>query len=272
MARLAALRLFQAAMKPDELLLAVGAGPHLLPLYQALKWRLQPVAGTYYSVARMSALLELASEGEGDRPAWTRLVPLADPAFRLSQFAGCALHRSPRVVVADMTAFDAEADRLIDELSPLQGVTTYRSAATLNWKFRDRLAGKHFLLAARAAGGVLRGYAAVKLMRRGGVRWGEITDLLAHPAESHVFQTLLSVAVQRCGAFDADFLRLRCSHPSQTALLRPPFWIRRNRPVIDDLLYFTRDQELAGELARTPWHLTSVVSDRTDHGRDEWDQ
>lgn len=67
-------------------------------------------------------------------------------------------------------------------------------------------------------------------------------------------------------------VRLRCSHPSQTALLRPPFWFRRNRHVIDDVLFYTKDQDLAGRLSQESWHATSLASDRTDHGRDEWNQ
>lgn len=267
---LAALRLFQAAMKRCGLVLAVGAGPNLLPLYRALKWTLQPVAGTYFSIGRLGGLLQLAEAAEGPAPAWKRAVPLTNPAFGLAQLAGCMWRPNSEVHVDAVNEFGAGTDELLQELTPALGISTYRSAAVLQWKFFGRPGGKHFVVAARDARGGLRGYAAVKLMRRGDVVWGEIADLMAHPEEPAVFQSLLRTAVKRCREHHTDFVRFRCSHPAQLALVGPPFWIRRNRHVIDDVLYFTRDRELARALAELPWHLTSVVSDRTDHGRDEW--
>jgi hypothetical protein len=193
-----------------------------------------------------------------------------NPGLRLAQSMGCAWQRNSRFVVEELAHFNEEIDHLLDELMQTLGVTTYRSAAILNWKFLGRPQGKHFVLAVRDAHGALRGYAAVKMMRRGDVRWGEITDVLAPPNEPEIFRTLLRASVRRCLSFDADFVRFRCSHPAQTALLRPPFWVRRNRPVIDDVLYWSRHADVIQAVKEGPFHLTSVVSDRTDHGRDEF--
>ena len=97
-------------------------------------------------------------------------------------------------------------------------------------------------------------------MRRGEARWAEVVDYLGDP------RGVTAEVVREALRLRLDFVRLRCSLPEHRAALRSPFWIAHNRPVIDDLLIYSKDARLQETLAAGRWHLTSIVSDRTDHG------
>jgi len=156
---------------------------------------------------------------------------------------------------------------LEERLRPLFGVTTDRTAGVLDWKFSNRPHGSHFFVALRAP--ELEAMAAVKVMGRGRARWAEVVDYLCDPSDGERFQKLMGSVVRASLELDLDFVRLRASAKAHLATLRKPLWVVRNRPVIDDLLVYSRDKQLVDELCASPWHLTTIVSDRTDHGADE---
>ncbi|MBL8214968.1 MAG: GNAT family N-acetyltransferase [Bryobacterales bacterium] len=262
---LVGLHLFHEAGRLSPLALGVGVGPHLVSTYKAMRWQRRAVAGTYFSIRRPASLLKLTPEPQdGVLP---KLLPLAAPLFGALQYTGAWLRRDPGIAIESWDVFPNEVDSLLADLLPVSGIAPFRSAALLNWKFRGRPAGRHFLLGARRSGALL-GYAAVKLMRRGEARWAELVDLVAPPQEPAVFHSLLAETVRRSGK---DFVRFRCSHHSQTTHLGRPFWIRHNRDVVDDVFYSAKDAGVSQQLAQAEWDLTSLVSDRTDHGRDEWE-
>jgi len=263
-------RLFREVMKKCPLLLVTGAGPKLFRFYKAMGWNYRNIASTYFSVRRPGPLLAVAKEtGESHTPLES-LLPIAGWAM----MALHACHPSPkhRFEFTLLHRFGDEVDRLAERVIPSLKVTSYRSANYLNWKFNQRPQGTHFVITARHNGGSdIQGYAAVKIMdRRPHARWAEVVDFLLEPGDSNVFAALMHQIAERTRQWDVDFLRLRCSLPEHGARLRAPFWIRRNRPVIDGTFFRAEDAQLARYLTEEPWHLTSLVSDRTDHGADEF--
>jgi len=267
----AAVRLFRTVMKKCPLLLVTGAGPKLFRFYKALRWDYREVASTYFAVRRPGPLLALAGETGEPRPLLKPILPLAGLAMSALQSARRAwrLPFTAEFEFHRLDYFGNETNDLIERLAPTFSVTSFRSSAYLNWKFNQRPEGTHFIVAARRGRGPgIDGYMTIKIMERPPhARWAEIVDFLGEP---RAIDSLLDQAAKWVSQYDVDFLRLRCSLSGHRELLRGPFWIRRNRPVIDGTFFRTEDAELARYLAKEPWHLTSLVSDRTDHGADEF--
>jgi hypothetical protein len=270
----AALRLFQVAMKKCPLLLVTGAGPKLFRFYKALRWDYREVSGTYFAIRRPGPLLALARDAGETRPALEPFLPLAGLAMTALQSAWGRWREWPGVEFEfdRLDRFGDESDDLIERVLPSLPATSHRSPPYLNWKFNQRPEGTHFAIAARRKGrSRIEGYMAVKIMeRRPHARWAEIVDFLTDPGDPTVFAGLLGQVTRQALEADVDFLRLRCSLKEHRNLLKSPFWIHHNRPVIDGTFFRTEDAELSRYLAEAPWHLTSLVSDRTDHGADEF--
>jgi len=254
-----AVNLFQQVMRSANLLFGVGAGPNLLPSYQRMGWRHVHLADTAFAVFRPHRLAALAGEpSRGLRPVVLRV---AAPALR-------AMHELCAPMNAEVTEeIPAGTAELEARLRPHFGVTTDRTAGVLDWKFTNRPHGNHFFVALRTQ--ELQAMAAVKVMARGQARWAEVVDYLCDPSDGDRFQGLMGSVVRASLGLDLDFVRLRASVKAHLAALRKPLWVVRNRPVIDDLLIYSRDKQLVDELCASPWHLTTIVSDRTDHGADE---
>ncbi len=267
----AALRLFQAVMKKCPLLLVTGAGPKLFRFYKAMRWDYREVSGTYFAIRRPGPLLAVARDAGETWPMLRPFLPLAGLAMTALQSAR-RVRMGVEFELSRLDRFGEETDDLIERALPSLPVTSHRSSLFLNWKFHQRPQGTHFAIAARRSGRPrIDGYMAVKIMeRQPHARWGEIVDFLAEPGDSSVFRSLLDQATNIALEADVDFLRLRCSLREHRDLLRAPYWIHRNRPVIDGTFFRTEDAHLSRYLAEAPWHLTSLVSDRTDHGADEF--
>lgn len=267
-------RLFQAAMKGRPLLMSTGGGPTQLRFYKAMGWQYREVFGSYYAVRRPARLLALAQEAGEKRPLLKPLLPVAGLAMTALQSAGRMWHRmhAHSFEFDRLDHFGEETRDLIERVLPSIPVTSHRSSPYLNWKFNQRPAGTHFVVTARRKGASqIDGYIAVKIMERSPyARWAEIVDFLTAPNDSRVFEALLYEATRHALKVDVDFLRLRCSLQEQQALLKSPFWIRRDRPVIDGTFFRAEDAELNRYFATEGWHLTSLVSDRADQGCDEF--
>ena len=274
---LAPLRLFQSFMEQERLVLTTGAARHMLPMFQALGWNRRRIALTYYLPLRPGRLVKMAAE-LGRVPRWAQW---AGPGLWASDrvmpsmyrwVSGWSRFRSDRVIVETLDEFATELDGPIQELVSAMGVTNYRSSALLEWKFSQRPLGQHTAWIARdRENGRVRGYLAAKLMRRQHVAsWLEIVDYLAAPGDTTAFTSLVAKAYRMALDFKVDFARLRLSCPQHTVPLRPPWWIHRTTPISDEVFFYTKDAGLRDQLAQAPWHLTTLASDRTDNGRDEW--
>ena len=271
----AALGLFNAVMEKCPLILVAGAGPKLSPFYAAMHCDYREAGATYFSIRHPAAMVALTRDPENSRTLFDTLMPIAGTAMSALQashrvwqkYSGSSFEFKP------LETFGDETDDLIERALPSLGVTSYRSADYLNWKFKSRPVGTHFVIAARRKGySRIAGYIAVKIMERlPHGRWAEIVDYLADPADPKLFEGLLDHAVSRAMDFHIEFLRLCCSLVPHCNLLHAPFWIRHSPTLMDGTFFKTNNSELANCLAKEPWHLTSLVADRTDYGADEFE-
>jgi hypothetical protein len=239
-----------------------------------MRWDYREVAATYFAVRRPGPLLAVARDASETWPMLKPFLPVAGLAMTALQSARGIWREKlqANLEFSRLDRFGDETDDLIERTLPSLLVTSHRSSRFLNWKFNQRPQGTHFAIAARRNGrSRIDGYVAVKIMeRRPHARWAEIVDFLVEPYDSIVFASLLDQATKVALDADVDFLRLRCSLREHRDLLKAPYWIHRNRPVIDGTFFRTDDAQLSQYLAAAPWHLTSLVSDRTDHGADEF--
>ena len=273
---LGARQLFKRAMGSARIVMATGVASRILPIYRSLGWQcLTPVRARYH-VLRPGRLLALASTTETP-PEMSKATRLAlagaDRVMPLAARARTGVQRvvgGPRRVeiVARLDAFfDDDIARIVEAC----GITEYRSAALLNWKFVERPVGKHRVLALRSDSGRLRGLMVLKWMERPSItRWLEIADYLVHPDDAAAFRMLVRQAESTAAADRLDFVRFRLAHPAHVALLRPPTWVDHTRPSVDDVFVFTKEPTLLSAVTSSPWHLTSLASDRNETGRDEW--
>jgi hypothetical protein len=266
---LAARQLFKRAMSGAPLVMATGVATHVVPIYNGLGWKRLSVMRARYSVLRPSRLLALAktTEAAPETNAALRLgIALAD---RVLPFAGRVLAARPLSEIEQVTRFDPDWDADIHALTARLGITEYRSAAVLNWRFVDRPIGTHRIVVMRSRRG-LRGMMVVRWMTRPGIaRWVDVVDYLVDPDDHTGFDRLTGAALAIAGESSVDFVRFRLSHPSHTELLRRPLWIDHTRPMNDDLFAFSGDQALVATLESSKWHLTALASDRCETGRDE---
>ncbi|RME29355.1 MAG: GNAT family N-acetyltransferase, partial [Deltaproteobacteria bacterium] len=239
---MAAMALMREAVTAGRTLLATGVPARLLPFYEVFRWRRIPVGGSFYAVCRPRPLVDLAHAGDADSPATPKLpaavrtlLPLSDRLLPLLRRARSAMIPG-RGSVELLPAVPDAADGLFHRLRELLAPTPVFDAAALRWKLEARPCGRHELLGLPGAGGQLRGLAVLKLRRRPGVAgWGEVAAILVHPEDGPGFHRLLGGVEERAHRHDLDFLRLRCSVPALQRRLRPPWWLRRDRPPITDL-------------------------------------
>jgi hypothetical protein len=270
----AVFRMFEHLLKKKcPLLLGTGAGPKLLRFYKALGFRYREIAGTYYSIRRPDRLRAFGDESGVDGPVLKPMLPFGGTGLRALRAARDMLRRAPseEMEFEHLNFFGTETDELIARLKPSFPVTPFRSAASLNWKFNQRPLGKHFVITARRKGHAgIDGYMAVKEMERPDrAHWAEVVDFLTARYDHAAMEGLIDRAEKEAAAAGVDFVRLRCSLPEHHGLLKAPFWVRRDREVFDGTFFRAENADLTRHLEEAPWHLTSLVSDRTDHGSDE---
>ena len=273
-------QLFKQAMKSAAVVMATGVAPRIIPIYRGLGWQqLSPVRARYH-VLRPSRLLALAggtdSPPEVSRPVRITLG-IADPILRLAGRARARVRRAARRLVPGalrvdtVDRFEGAWDDDLCRLTEACGVTEYRNAALLNWKFVERPLGRHEVLAIRSPGGGLRAMMVIKWMMRPDIaQWLEVADYLALPDDAVGFLQLTQHVMSLAADAGLDFVRFRLAHPAHVPLLRPPMWLDYTRPSVDDVFVFTKDEAIMGALRSSPWHLTALASDRIETGRDEW--
>jgi hypothetical protein len=267
---LAPLRLFQAAMQRSELLLAVGAGPAMEPLYRSLGWQRREIAETYYLPIHPRALLRMAkATGRADESNLDLKSLVAAVAGGVLQRVLPGVVRKQQqhardVICEPLTEFTAEVDAFLSQATPQLGITSWRTAESYRWKFLDRPASNWQAWVVRDKGtSEMRGVLTARLVERPELaRWLEIVDYVALPEDRSAFGALLCAATEAGLAQKVDFLRLRLSRPEHLKLLPSPWWREHTLPVTDEVFAWNRDATVLKQLAQQPWHLTSLVSDR----------
>ena len=274
---LAARQLFKRAMSCAPVVMATGVASHVVPIYNGLGWRRLTFTRARYSVLRPTGLLALAGTTEGAppiaEPVRRVVLPIADRVLPLLNRAGAAAWGVAHgtLQVEAVPRFLESWDEDIAALTEQCGVTQYRSAAVLNWKFVTRPVGQHRLLVLRTRTRGLRGMIVLKWMSRASVaRWLDVADYLVAPSDPAGFRSLARAAVAAAAETRVDFVRFRLSHPAHVPLLRSPIWLDHTRPFNDDVFVFAADRQLLDSLQSASWHLTALASDRNETGRDEW--
>ena len=275
---LAALRLFQEMMRRPELLLAVGVGPTMQPLYAGLGWQQMQIAKTYYLPIRPRALLRLAKATGRELGGGPELL---NPKAFVAAMAGGVLHRVlPGVVrkqqqnLSDVTCeaiseFTPELADFLQSVTPELGITTERTQAVYQWKFLDRPGDNlQAWLVRDSKTQAIRGVLCGRLAERAELaKWLEIVDLVTLPTDRNAFVALLATATAAGLEQQLDFLRLRLSRPEQEKHLPQPWWREHTLPVTDEVFAFSQEKPLLNQLANQPWYLSSIVSDRAEDGR-----
>jgi hypothetical protein len=274
---LLAARLIRTVMARNEVSLITGSTPQLERFYKALKWQHLSICRTLFWIRRPSSLLKMAAEATEATAKKRMLISALKPIDPLWKIAADRRSARAHVQQADLAVEEvSEAPEGLAEIVEAccaEGlITTQRDSSLLSWKLRDRPEGRHVILTARSlADGALRGYMAVKnMMRPGAATWAEVVDYVVKPQDSAAFHGLINGVQERARSLDLDFVRFRCSLPAHTSALRALAWIDRTRPVIDDVFAYAKKPDLRKALADGKWHLTAIVSDRADYGKDEW--
>ncbi len=270
---MAAAMLFRAAMRLPLPVLATGVNDAAIPFFRALRWKRRAVVDPFFAVFRPGPLLRLAGRApSGARGAALRLADRLGPAL-----APAVLPR-PALRVEELPAFGPETDALFARVRDAVPVVADHSAATLRWRVDAHPVRRPLVLAARGAGGDLRGTLVLKLRARRldgeVVRWADVADLLAPPDDEAAARSLLAAALRRARRSGCAFVRYRASLPEHTTLLRPPLWRRHVRLPMDDVFAWDGHGDAARAGARAleaaPWYLTALSSDAVDTGLDEW--
>lgn len=277
--KLIGLRLFRHAMQRDGLVLSLGAYPKLAPLFRQLSWKCLPVNDTYYCVFRPSRLAGMVRQSSSTEHPINQLglplLKLVDAAVSLGQHLMRSRRTSGSIHIVPLRMFDGHFRDFVSETLPLVGVTPVRDDRVMTWKFTKRPVGHHVgWYAVEKQTGRWQGYLVAKKMCRGSTaRWLEIADYLVTPGHIGIFRGLVNHAVNYALKTRLDFIRFRLSIDRHKECLRKSCaWLKATQPVSDELFVYSANSELCQHLANGPWHLTSLVSDRCDYGRDEWDQ
>jgi hypothetical protein len=267
---LVALRLFQAAMKRNELLLATGAGSAMEPLYRSLGWRQMQIAKSYYLPIHPRALLRLAKATGREEEAnldLKSLVAAVAGGVLLRVLPGVVrkqqLH-AQGVICEKLSTINGGVDVFLAQVAPKLGITPWRSADVYRWKFAAGPESDLQAWFARDRGtSAIRGVLVARLVERPDLaRWLEIVDYVAIPEDRTAFMALLCAAMDAGLTQKLDFLRMRLSRPEHVKLLPSPWWREYTLPVTDDVFAWSEDATMLEKLNTQLWHLTSLVSDR----------
>lgn len=147
------------------------------------------------------------------------LAPLAGIALRLADRLLLDLP-AIGVTVTPLQRFDEETEALNRRLHPKTGISTFKSAAYLNWKYLDRPYPRETVLAARRDGR-LSGYIIISptpYQKDSAV--GIIIDLMADPADRRTVTALIAAAVRWFRRRRFDSVRCIFSHPALVAQFR----------------------------------------------------
>jgi hypothetical protein len=275
---LTVLRMFQHAMRWPGVLLATGAGPHMLKLYQSLGWVHLPVVDTFYFIRRPTGLYRWVTAKQRRNHSSVSLPRVVDAISRItdvpiSRFADWRASRWGKSPLNVQPIQEFRCVQSLLEKSRLGStITTGREPDYLLWKAFKRPVGTCW--AWRVAGEArdpALGYVIAKPMSWPGVaNWMEVVDLLAFPSDPDFLSALFHAVLREAARWSLDFIRVRCSLDEHRQWFRSHGWIRKTMPVSDDIFCYSRDSDLLERVRRGPWHFTSLVSDRADYGRDEW--
>jgi hypothetical protein len=203
-------RMFRHAMKDLESgpIRAVWSFPNE-PLWKVQEWagfRLVDRVRYILAVRRPGRVMrDLCSERFPFRVLGGLLSPMDGVVSALSGRRG-RRYRDSEVEVA--VEFDDRFDHLWRRLAGAVGTTLVRDRAFLRWRFGANPRHRYHVLLAREPGGTPLGYLVLTDRMRGGLRMGEVVDLLVDPAAPEALGALLQAARDEWSRRDVDLARL----------------------------------------------------------------
>lgn len=146
-------------------------------------------ADVYVKMLRPMALIKILKK----RPLVLALSPFIKIGLLVADALILPLNRK-RLPVADVARFDERFDRLSDALIGKTGISTYKTADYLNWKYVDRPYSRNKIFATERDG-ELTGFIVLAPVLDVGYRRGTVLDLVADPDDTATLQTLARAAV-----------------------------------------------------------------------------
>lgn len=270
-------QLLQAAMRDHPVLLVFGICPEMRDVYRMMGWRNAMPVETFVSVLRPLGTMALTHPERFSpltRGAAARVSSAVDDAAAWIQTLLPSGRRSvASVSIEPVSTFGPEIDDFLGSLPPCERVSNGRSAELLEWKFvANPFTAFSAWIARDRNNRQVRGYLVAKRFQRGGGRWMEIADLVAHPDSPNAIAELIAEVRKQAHLDGMDFLRVRTSDASVLRALKRPAWFRFHRPFIDEIAVYASEPASLDELANPAWSLTSIASDAVDYGGDEWGQ
>ncbi len=143
-----------------------------------------------FELVYRTRMLDVPAVAAAMRPALGRV---AGPLGRVKRRAAGPTRLPAGWTVAELAAFDAEADALWAEVGEGYGVAIVRDAAYLNWRYVEN--PDHYAVYGLRRDGLLRGIVVLKTTTRHGIPVGEIVDIVAPAQDARIHRLLLRIAV-----------------------------------------------------------------------------
>lgn len=145
------------------------------------------------------------------RPTWPVAVNRLISAVTLPVVRVVSRLQPLRDEVQAVRRFDADVDRLWDEVKDAFDVAVRRDARYLNWKFMEPPHVRYQAAVLRRDGRVA-GYVVYRHVREPQGRVTQIVDFLAHPTDERAIETLAGWVDREARLEDADKIRCYATH------------------------------------------------------------
>lgn len=181
---------------------------------------------------------------------------LATPFFGLG-----AGGDAPGLRIERATAADARFDELWARTAPTIPVLGVRDAAFVQWRFFDLPGCEHRVLTALDAEGTLRGYVALAVAEKDGLRLAYVLDLSCPATDALAIDALIVAAEREARAQGAAVVLTAGLFPTAGVALRQRRWLPR-RSAGPMLIYWRGDPSLAPlVVAEANWSLSLADGD-----------
>ena len=163
--------------------------------------------------------------------------------------------------IKQVDRFDSRFDDFMEKIYPKIGISTYKNAAFLNWKYIDRPHHKVTVFSVEEKG-LVKGYIVVSPKSRSGYPKGTIVDIMADPDDEKTIKSLLNAAIKHFKKEKVFSIHTRLTDARFAKVLKKLlfFKLKSFEPVlIGNLEKCGLDKDYIVNLDN--WHLTQGESD-----------